>query len=220
MTDTTRYWRHGAVCLRPLIAPEIATAIAHQVSLQVAQSGNRCLAPPSLGNKPCFEIYGYQWPMLLTFMWGLTPRIEAIVGRPLLPTYSYFRTYQQGDVCRVHADRAACQHSVSLTLDYADGLPWALSVADTPTAPADRVTRAGAIDFAGQGHVEFAMSPGDAVLYRGVEYRHARLQPNPNRWSAHLFMHWVERDGEFAAEAFDRHSVHGVTDFRFPAVPA
>jgi hypothetical protein len=28
--------------------------------------------------------------------------------------------------------------------------------------------------------------------------------PNPNRWSAHLFLHWVERDGEFAGEAFDK----------------
>jgi hypothetical protein len=27
--------------------------------------------------------------------------------------------------------------------------------------------------------------------------------PNPNSWSAHLFLHWVDRDGPHAAHAFD-----------------
>ena len=42
-----------------------------------------------------------------------------------------------------------------------------------------------------------------AVLYRGVQHRHGRIKPNPNRWSAHLFLHWVDRDGPHAAQAFD-----------------
>ena len=45
--------------------------------------------------------------------------------------------------------------------------------------------------------------PGDAVLYRGIDLRHGRTQPNPNRWSAHLFLFWVERGGPFAQHAFD-----------------
>ena len=48
-----------------------------------------------------------------------------------------------------------------------------------------------------------APAPGDAVLYRGVQHRHGRLTPNRNAWSAHLFLHWVERDGPFASHAFD-----------------
>ncbi len=47
------------------------------------------------------------------------------------------------------------------------------------------------------------MQPGDAVLYRGIDLRHGRTQPNPNQWSAHLFLFWVERSGEFAQHAFD-----------------
>src|SRR3546814_13908933 len=47
------------------------------------------------------------------------------------------------------------------------------------------------------------MKPGDAVLYRGIDLRHGRTQPNPNHWSAHLFLFWVERGGEFEQHAFD-----------------
>jgi hypothetical protein len=48
-----------------------------------------------------------------------------------------------------------------------------------------------------------SMNPGDAVLYQGVHRHHGRTTPNPNRWSAHLFLHWVARNGPYAAQAFD-----------------
>ena len=48
-----------------------------------------------------------------------------------------------------------------------------------------------------------AMGVGDAVAYRGVDHRHGRITPNPNAWSAHLFLHWVDPDGPFADQAFD-----------------
>jgi hypothetical protein len=44
-------------------------------------------------------------------------------------------------------------------------------------------------------------------MYRGVNHRHGRIEPNPNRWSAHLFMHWVDANGRFADEAFDKVAV-------------
>jgi hypothetical protein len=51
------------------------------------------------------------------------------------------------------------------------------------------------------------MSAGDAVMYRGVNHRHGRLDPNPNSWSAHLFLHWVDPNGPYADHAFDRANV-------------
>jgi hypothetical protein len=55
--------------------------------------------------------------------------------------------------------------------------------------------------------------PGDAVLYQGVHHHHGRTTPNPNRWSAHLFLHWVERDGAFAGDAFDKQPPPMTVDF-------
>ena len=41
-------------------------------------------------------------------------------------------------------------------------------------------------------------------MYQGVHHRHGRLDPNPNAWSAHLFLHWVDPAGPYRDEAFDR----------------
>jgi len=54
------------------------------------------------------------------------------------------------------------------------------------------------------------MRAGDAVLYRGVNHRHGRIEPNPIRWSAHLFLHWVDANGPFADQAFDRVAIEAV----------
>ncbi len=118
-----------------------------------------------------------------------------------MPTYCYFRIYQAGDICRVHGDRPACEHSLSLTIALADQKPWALSVAAdriaAPKASADA-------DFGGAPFGSVAMGEGDAVMYQGVHHRHGRLDPNPNAWSAHLFLHWVDPAGPYRDEAFDR----------------
>jgi len=79
---------------------------------------------------------------------------------------------------------------------------------------ADRLKRAaarkdGRIDLADEdfaeedSHVAVPMQAGDAVLYQGVHRHHGRTTPNPNRWSAHLFLHWVARNGPYANQAFD-----------------
>ena len=147
------------------------------------------------------ELYGYHYPMFTSFLWGMTPAIEELTGKALLPTYSYFRLYRSGDICRVHSDRPSCEHSLSLTLGYSDDLPWPLEVSSRPIdEPYERADE----DFApDEPRTAIPMKVGDAVLYRGVHRAHGRTTPNPNRWSAHLFLHWVAKDGPFADQAFD-----------------
>ena len=58
-------------------------------------------------------------------------------------------------------------------------------------------------DFGDEAFTSLGMNVGDAVLYRGTNHRHGRIKPNPNQWSVHLFLHWVERDGRYADHAFD-----------------
>jgi len=100
----------------------------------------------------------------------------------------------------VHADRLACEHSLSLTIAYGDGKSWPLCVSrersEQPGGPV-------ADDFAGADFGSVAMQPGDGLLYQGTHHRHGRLTPNPNSWSAHLFLHWVEKGGRYAEQAFE-----------------
>ena len=213
--QSTEYSEKGRTLIESLISPTMASNLTLQIQNVINQVGDRLLAAPRVGEKPAYEIYGYKWWPMASFHFGLTHSVEAIVGKPLLPTYSFFRSYQERDICRIHADRAACEHSMSLTLAYGDEEPWALSVEDQ-RLPEDKYFKAGQeADYGGNSYADFAMLPGDAVLYQGVAHRHGRLAPNPNKWSAHMFLHWVEADGPYAAEAYDGRPLQPHGDIHF-----
>lgn len=195
------YARDGYALVRRLCAPEMCNALLQQLQADMLSQGavRRLMRHPNLLQREAVEIYGFHYPPLLSFLWGLTPSIATALGMDLLPSYSYFRIYREGDVCRVHSDRYACEVSLSLTLDYSDGVPWPLELAGVASEPSALVEEG----FGDQPYQAIAMEPGDGVLYQGVNRRHGRITPNPNAWSAHLFCHWVRRGGGYADHAFD-----------------
>lgn len=210
------YAAKNCVLVPGLITPTVASNMTFEIQKIIRQVGIQLLAAPRVGEKPAYEIYSYKWWPMATFHMSLTSHMETLTGKSLVPTYAFFRSYQKDDICRIHADRASCEHSLSLTLAYADNIPWALSVEKEALKP-DQYFKAGqSPDYGGQDYKEFPMMPGDAVLYRGIENRHGRLAPNPNRWSAHMFLHWVEQDGEYAQEAYDGIKLANHGDFIFP----
>jgi hypothetical protein len=196
------YGANGYVLLTRLFPPKLLAHFRGQLQIDLNLMGSRDFVKScNLLTKPSIEVYSLEYPPMAGFLWGLTPRAAEIAGCELMPSYAYFRIYQRGDVCRVHSDREACEHSMSLTVELGENVPWALSVEkrrlERPVPSVDP-------DFGGEEFAELPMSAGDAVMYRGVNHRHGRLQPNPNSWSAHLFLHWVEAGGPYAAHAFDR----------------
>jgi hypothetical protein len=208
------YRRNGYALVRGLIPVEVAQAFVQALKQDIGPGAiplSRVAEHPNLLRRPAFEVYGHHYPPMLFFLWGLTPMMSKLVGRELLPTYDYFRIYRAGDVCRVHCDRYSCQHSLSLTLAYSDEKPWNLEIGKRPAEPSARVEE----DFGGDPYSSLAMGVGDAVLYQGVQHRHGRMTPNPNAWSAHLFLHWVERDGPHRKHAFDGQMKPAPVSFAF-----
>ena len=193
------YASQGYAHIRGLIPAEVANAFLRQLRADLPDATARFLAHAPIIKRTSVDVYANDYPPMLQFLWGLTPSMRALTGRDLLPTYNYFRLYRQGDICRVHSDRAACEHSLSLTLGYSDGLVWPFEIGTEPIAAPGPIEDG----FGAARHASIAMQPGDAVLYRGVSHRHGRVSPNPNRWSAHMFLHWVDRDGPHADQAFD-----------------
>lgn len=200
----SNYRADGYAHLPAFIPVEVANGILARMKSDLSRQGvtiDQLRQENSLLKSAAPELYGYHYPPFAFLLWGMTPAVEALVGEELLPTYCYFRLYRQGDICRFHGDRPACEHSLSLTLGYSDDLKWPLEVArrrtekpfqrnDDQPSPEDDI-----------GSV--SMSVGDAVLYQGVHHHHGRSAPNPNRWSAHLFLHWVARNGPYVDQAFD-----------------
>lgn len=196
------YHQRGYATARNLFPAEVVQALLERIEADLKAS-NRSFTDfaqkLALMKKPTVEVSGHLYPPLITFLWALTPTVSRLVGRDLLPTYDYFRIYAQGDVCRLHSDRPSCEHSMSLTLGYSDAQPWALDIGSVPMTGPDYLRE----EFGEEPFDSISMRPGDAVLYQGVRYRHGRSTPNPNRWSAHLFLHWVDREGPYRSHAFD-----------------
>jgi hypothetical protein len=193
------YRERGYAHIEGLIPAEIGTAFLRRLKADLPAVTSSFISHAPIIRRTSIDVYASDYPPMLQFLWGLTPAMRELTGRDLLPTYNYFRLYRKNDICRIHSDREACEHSLSLTLGYSDGLPWPFEIGVEPIAEPGPIEN----DFAGAPHTAVAMQPGDAVLYRGVQHRHGRATPSPNRWSAHMFLHWVDRDGPHAAHAFD-----------------
>ncbi|MEM9015003.1 MAG: hypothetical protein AAGB02_07835 [Pseudomonadota bacterium] len=178
---------------------------------------NSFLSKPQINAKPAYEFYGYRHPVVMGFHWGMTSRISALTGKTLSPTYAFFRVYQKGDICHVHSDRQACEHSFSLALAYSDEIVWPFEIGADAHSFDEGLKVMASVDFGEKSSRPVSLNAGDAILYQGCNYRHGRTTPNPNRWSAHLFLHWVDVDGPFSAFAFDGHKLPSMRDFQFPA---
>lgn len=201
-SEEALYKENGYVLLKNLFPPAVLAAFRSRLQEDLGLMRSRQFVRScELLTLPSIEVYSLEYPPMAGFLWGLTPRVAQVAGCELMPSYAYFRIYQKGDLCRVHSDREACEHSLSLTVELGDKIPWALSVENRRLEqPSPKIDP----DFGGEPFSSLAMDAGDGVMYRGVNHRHGRLEPNPNSWSAHLFLHWVDANGPYASHAFDR----------------
>jgi len=208
------YHRDGFAHLQGLIAPEIARAYMTRFKQATGGRDITLSQPqmfPGVLKRPALDVSSDRFRPMEFFLWGLTPIIGQIIGRDVLPSYNYFRIYREGDVCRVHSDRPASQHGVSLTLDYSDGETWDLQVGKERTETLYPL----ADDFGSDPFASIGMAVGDAVLYQASHYPDGRIRPNPNKWSAHLFLFFVDRDGPYRDHAFDGEAMEGRVNFNF-----
>jgi hypothetical protein len=213
------YHAHGYAHLEALAPPQVAKGLLGFITRDLARPGvaQKLLHKPSVNTKPAYEFYSYQYPPVMGFHFGLTSRMCDVTGKRLLPTYGFFRVYQKDDICTVHSDRPSCEHSLSLALAYGDGIVWDFEIGsrrmDFDAACAIKAETT----FGDEAFSRLKLNPGDAILYKGVNYRHGRITPNPNRWSAHLFLHWIDADGPFKEWAFDKQTLPEPGGFAFPA---
>jgi hypothetical protein len=128
------------------------------------------------GQAGAVELYSDQ--LMEYVLAGIRPRIEELSGLALEPTYSFLRIYRRGNVLRHHKDRSSCEVSVSVNLGPALDPPWPLCIKGP------------------LGESAVAMSPGDAVLYRGIECEHWRDALEADEM-AQVFLHFVERGGRY-----------------------
>lgn len=174
------YAADGYVVRRELVPASLCNYLAGCLDL-MAESGHLDADASVPGS---WSVYGNP-----TFDLLLRPVADLVaehVGTPVLPTYSFARLYTNGSELRRHTDRPACQHSVSLQLGTDGSSAWPIQLEDLHGRPRS-----------------LDLEPGDGLCYRGIDLPHWR-EPFTGRWHGQVFLHFVEADGEHAAEAWDR----------------
>ena len=141
--------------------------------------------------------------------------LEQAIGRKLYNTYYYDRFYFPGQALTIHADRPACEISVSVHVSTNIEENWPIWI-KTP----DIFTDSSKMELISKGENRSVdLGPGDGMVYKGCERPHWR-DPMPglletslerakgNRdfslYYHQIFFHYVLQDGIRAQYAWDR----------------
>jgi len=138
-----------------------------------------------------YSKYG-DWVMeaLLMFM---IPIMKAKTGMDLVPTYSYTRLYEKGNILKRHKDRPSCEISTTLHLG---GNEWPIfldpSGADFVVDEYKQTIKPGA-----PKGVRVDLKVGDMLIYSGCELEHWR-EPFQGTVCSQVFLHYNHANGPFA----------------------
>lgn len=136
-------------------------------------------------------------------------KLEAMIGRKLYNTYYYDRFYFSGQELKKHADRDACEISVTFHISTNLKEEWPIWIKTPDTYTDDKKTE---VLVPGENR-SVVLAAGDAMVYKGCERPHWR-DPMPvgkRGWFSkkeelyyhQIFFHYVLQDGYRSHYAFD-----------------
>jgi hypothetical protein len=155
----------------------------------------------------------YWHPQYRTIHTGIRLKLEEHLGRKLYNTYYYDRFYYPGQKLIRHADRDACEISVTIhvstNLEDKDA-DWPIWI-KTPDTYTDKKKQS--IMIPGENR-SVVLKPGDGMVYKGCERPHWRdAMPGKNKkvfgkkvepYYHQIFFHYVLQDGQRAHCAWDK----------------
>lgn len=185
MSDTVKYFeRNRYVVVRSLVAePTLSSLNKYALKrmsllpMEVEQMNDDEEADPTPA--------AYGDPMMEMLLLNLGSKIETLIGLQLHPTFAFFLVYRHGDRLKKHRDRKACEIAVTLSLGHHGDRGWPLAI-EGPSATTSAV-----------------LSPGDAVVYRGLECPHWR-DPFEGDEAVQVFLFYVDRNGPYAGFKYDK----------------
>ena len=167
-------------------------------------------ANPFIGNRVDKQIPGAyskygDWVMETLLMY-MIPIMKAKTGMELVPTYSYTRLYEKGNILRRHKDRPSCEISTTL---YLGGDEWPIFL---DPSGADFVINEDAqtIKPGAPKGVRVDLKVGDMLIYSGCDLEHWR-EPFQGNVCSQVFLHYNHANGPYAkSNLFDKRPLLGV----------
>jgi hypothetical protein len=183
------------VVIKKFINPDIVNIFYQYTILKVQQVDYKKLHYPEHYNKDWDGKFGdpqipnsyncYGDLLMESVLTSSIQQMQAYTGMSLVPTYSYWRFYQQGDVLKKHRDRNSCEISATLCLGYNtenlkdSNYVWPICVESNLDPSTD--------------HVAIDLSPGDLIIYKGCEIDHWRDAYQGLNHSQ-VFLHYNKED--------------------------
>ena len=152
----------------------------------------------------CYSKYG-DWAMEALLM-QLLPLMIKKTGLKLIPTYTYMRMYENGNILRRHKDRPSCEISTTLHLGgddwpiflYPSGQEFVIDEfkqIHKPNAPKG---------------IKVNLDPGDMLIYSGCDLEHWR-EPFEGEACAQVFLHYNNGNGPFGKDnLYDKRPILGI----------
>jgi hypothetical protein len=158
--------------VKEILPPPILEYLKVYYAILVANnrfhSDSQCPLSLSLGGDPALDAV-LEW---------IRPEVSRLVGFELAPTYSYTRQYARGEVLSRHTDRAACEISVTASVQIPKGAGPSVVHLKPPNA----------------GETSVVMYEGDGCVYAGTEVEHWRDRFRRGGY-IQLFLHFIAKHG-------------------------
>lgn len=113
-------------------------------------------------------------------------KLREITKINLEPTYCFIRLYTKYSSLKEHTDRPSCEYSLTLFIDSCKKYDWPIKM----------------------NGEEYLLEPGDAVLYKGCEWKHSRKEFLGD-YHFQCFLHFVNGDGPNARYKYDQRKTLG-----------
>ena len=202
--------------IRGALSKELANFIFNYMMLQrdavdFMMKKNRVNpANPFIGNRVDQQIPGayskYADWVMETLLMYMIPVMKAKTGLELIPTYSYTRLYEKGNILHRHKDRPSCEISTTLNLG---GDSWPIYL--DPTGASNVIDeRKNIIKPGAPKGVQVDLKVGDMLIYSGCELEHWR-EPFQGNICSQVFLHYNHTNGPFAkTNLYDKRPILGI----------
>ena len=167
-------------------------------------------ANPFMGTREDRQVPGvyskYADWVMETLLQYMRPIMKAKTGMDLIPTYSYTRVYEKGNILKRHKDRPSCEISTTLHLG---GDEWPIFL--DPTGGNFVIDEDKQIIKPGAPKgVKVDLKVGDMLIYSGCELEHWR-EPFEGTVCSQVFLHYNHANGPFAkTNLFDKRPMLGI----------
>jgi len=192
-TNNDTFEKQGYLVIRNLINPSQLYCEVPDIRGQINYYGKlEKFSHNPVENQVEGSLARYYYPPYKESYYKVKRKLEDLIKKPLLTTYYYDRYYFNSMELKKHADRGACEISVSIHISSNLKEQWGFKL----------------IDVEGNEE-EIFLNAGDGLLYKGCELCHWR-DPMPKEYRRtwwgrkverkdlyyhQIFMHYVLRDG-------------------------